>query len=764
MRRFSRPMTIVAAVWFIAIVAVVADWWTAYPKNVTRRYVGRNSCAECHTAQVESWRGSHHDLAMDHATPENVLGNFDDQTFTYAGTTSRMFRRDDKFYMTTDGSDGELETFEIKYTFGFDPLQQYLVELEDGYIQALPIAWDIKNERWFHLYPDEEIDYTDPLHWTRGAQNWNYMCAECHSTNLRKDFDLTEAAYHTKFSEIDVSCEACHGPGSLHIELADSRSLFWDRVHGYGLARLKQKDNRAEIETCARCHSRRRVLQDGYHPGDPFLDYYAPRLINDENLYFADGQIRDEVYVYGSYLQSRMFRENVRCTDCHDPHSANLKFTGNRLCTQCHVPAKYDAPAHHHHKPDTKGASCVECHMPERTYMVVDPRRDHSIRIPRPDVSVDLETPNACNECHDDKSAQWAADAVAEWFPSSKYRGHHYGYTIADGRARKPEAIEPLVKLARRKDEGPIVRASAVALLGNYEQRAAREAVDEFLTDDDTIVRATAVSAFERRNLADRGRHLPALLDDDRFWVRTEAARLLSPLDSRTLNSEELALLDQVLEEYAAGQMANADQPGAHLNLGVLHENQNRVDRAIESYNTALRLDPAFTPVRHNLAMLYEVTGQPAAAEEQFRELLRQDPDDPQATYSLALVVAADRSRLDEAAALLAEAVRLDPTRPRIRYNYGLALEQLGRFDEAERQLREAVELDPQSADLLYALAGHYLRRGELPAAAEYVERMLNVAPSDQRAIQLKYRIQEQMAAGAGPKPPAIGPSLPSGR
>ena len=409
------PKLILIAIVLVVIVAgyVAADWYSTVDAPESRKYVGRASCADCHQKQCEEFVGSHHDLAMDLATEESVLGDFDDVTLEHFGITSRMFRDGDRFMINTEGPSGQMQDFVVKYVFGVEPLQQYMVEIdrpqsatenEIGRVQVLRVSWDTEKAKWFYLSPpdvEEKLDVTDPLHWTGITQNWNTSCAECHSTNLQKNYQLLTNEYKTTFSEIDVSCEACHGPASLHVDLASGSSLFWDRKHGKGLAKLKTPSNLAQVQSCAPCHSRRSVVQDGFVPGCNFDDFYVLQLLN-VPVYHADGQIRDEDYVYGSFLQSKMFHNGIRCSDCHNPHSANLIHTGNQVCTSCHQhPAgKYDTEAHHHHKPGTAGAACVNCHMPATTYMDLDARRDHSFRVPRPDLSLSLNTPNACTGCH----------------------------------------------------------------------------------------------------------------------------------------------------------------------------------------------------------------------------------------------------------------------------------------------------------------------------------------------------------------------------
>ncbi|MDX1345904.1 MAG: multiheme c-type cytochrome, partial [Sedimenticolaceae bacterium] len=432
-------------------------------------YVGGESCAECHSEQVMQWSGSHHDLAMQVATEKTVLGNFDNASMEHYGITSKFFRNGDRFMVRTEGPDGKLQDYEVTYTFGVYPLQQYLVPFPDGRLQALPLAWDSRSkeeggQRWFHLYPNERIGPGDELHWTGPQQNWNYMCAECHSTDLKKNYDQASDTFDTTWSEINVSCEACHGPGSQHVawarkeqgsdkysetmglvaEFNERKDAAWTMDPKTGNAlRNKPRTTDSEIEVCAQCHSRRSSISQDYVPGKPFMDHYVPSLLVD-GLYHADGQIDDEVYVYGSFLQSKMYAAGVTCSDCHEPHSLALRSPGNGVCAQCHLPAKYDSKSHHFHEPGSEGASCAECHMPPKNYMVVDPRHDHSMRIPRPDLSVKLGTPNACNNCHADRDAGWAAQQVKTWYGDSLPGHQAYAETLNAARRDAPGAGEEL--------------------------------------------------------------------------------------------------------------------------------------------------------------------------------------------------------------------------------------------------------------------------------------------------------------------------------
>ncbi len=372
-----------ACVIVIALVAIGLWRWSngvhgQEPKPLAAAtYVGEARCAECHAEQVNAWKTSHHAQAMQVANDSTVLGGFNDAHFTKDGVTSRFFKKDGKFYIHSDGPDGEPRDFDVPYTFGLYPLQQYLVPFPNGRMQSFAIAWDSRTkehegQRWFHLYPDQKITHADPLHWTGRNQTWNYMCADCHSTNLRKNYDLAKDSYATTWSEVDVSCESCHGPGSNHVTWAQSHpkgsykanggsnGLTVDLKPASGTWAVSDPDkgtmhwkgatrSHNEINTCAPCHSRRHPITSDAQPGQPFLDAYVPSLL-EEGVYYPDGQILEEDYEWGSFLQSKMYHEGVTCSDCHDPHTAKLPPVNlNAVCGKCHSMTKFGGEQHTHH-------------------------------------------------------------------------------------------------------------------------------------------------------------------------------------------------------------------------------------------------------------------------------------------------------------------------------------------------------------------------------------------------------------------------------
>jgi len=720
--------------------------------SVPSEYVGRDVCAGCHPEQLDLWAGSHHDLAMQPATEETVLGDFDNASLEHFGVTTSFYRKNGKFMVRTEGPEGGLQDYEIRYTFGVVPLQQYLVEFPGGRMQALSLAWDTRpqdqgGQRWFHLYPAEQIRHDDELHWTRLNQNWNSMCAECHSTRLEKNYDPVSRTFATTWSEVDVSCEACHGPGSDHvawaerkpgweqlettrglaIKLDENKDIVWKINPETGNAvRSKARSSDREIEMCARCHSRRSPISAGYVHATPLLDHYLPRLL-DEGMYYADGQIEDEVYVYGSFLQSRMYHAGVTCSDCHEPHSLALRVPGNGVCLQCHVAEKYDQPGHHFHKQESAGASCAECHMPPKTYMVVDPRHDHSMRIPRPDLSVEFGTPNACNNCHVDKDPGWAAGQVARWYGNASASFQTYARALHDARHAQPGAGSELAALVRDTGIPDIARATAVAGIGTYLSAATIDVLPLALSDDDPAVRAAAVGVLEQTPLNIRVRLAFPMLDDPVRAVRIEAARVLAEVPAGELSTVQRTSLEGALQEYITAQQASAERPEAQTNLGNLYAAQGKEEAAVAAYHTAIELDPAYVPAYVNLADFYRSLGKELEAEKTLRQAAAIIPKSAAAHHALGLSLVRQK-RNDAALEELRQAAKLGPESAQYVYVYAVALNSAGRQQQAIMVLQGAHNRFPNNTDILAALVAFYRDSGNMNEAQTYADKLRSLS------------------------------------
>ncbi|MFC1824558.1 multiheme c-type cytochrome, partial [Thermodesulfobacteriota bacterium] len=594
-------------------------------------FVGSRKCRDCHRKEYDKWQNSHHKHAMETASDTSVLGDFNNAEFEIHGVTSRFYRKDGKFFTFTQGPDGKMGEFEITHTFGWYPLQQYLVPFPGGRMQCLPLTWDVKEKKWYHQNPKEPRDPNDWLYWTNAGQNWNGMCAECHSTNLKKNYDIKSDTYQTTWSDINVGCEACHGPGSQHVAWAELPDMARPKVKNDDLlVRTTGLSSREMVELCAPCHSRRAILGDYTHAESDLLDSLLPSLLTQE-LYFTDGQILDEVYVYGSFTQSKMYHRDVSCSNCHDVHSVVLLKEGNDLCLQCHRADEYDTREHHFHKKRGEpgepikaadgsvlfdvgtGAECVQCHMPGRTYMGIDYRPDHSFRIPRPDLSVKLDTPNACNRCHVDKTGQWSDDTITKWYGPGRRR--HYGNIIKDGLDRLPGARKDLIQLASNPLYPVIVRATALSLLSAYPGEDTVRVYELALMDDEALIRRTAVASLNTLDMRRRVKLISPLLYDPVKAVRTEAASKLAGEPSRYLDTDQQKIFRAALNEFIASMEYSGDFAFGRYNLGNLYATLNSHEEAIQNYQAAIKIDALFYPAKVNLAMLYNQSGDQDRAE-----------------------------------------------------------------------------------------------------------------------------------------------------
>ncbi len=739
----------------------------------TLAFVGSDTCIGCHQEAGAAWHPSQHAHAMAHASDDTVLGDFDDARFDYYGTTSRFFKKDGKFYVETDGPDGTLDTFEVKYTFGLEPLQQYLIEFPDGRVQALTIAWDSRTkeeggQRWFHLYADEHIGHDDPLHWTKLNQNWNFMCAECHSTGVAKNYDPKTDSFHTTWKEISVGCEACHGEGSAHVAWAKSRSLFGTDDNAKGLlARFDERSGvtwtrdpetdrpmrgarpkalRKEVEMCGRCHGRRGILSEAFVPGQPLSDSHQVSLLS-RGLYQADGQMLDEVYNYGSFKQSKMFAAGVTCSDCHDPHSAKLRAKGDQVCLQCHA-GSYAQASHTHHEGDA-APSCVACHMPARKFMVIDERHDHAFRVPRPDLSATLGVDNACTDCHTDKSPAWAASAIEDWYGPERKGFQTFGPAFHAAWTGAPDAQSLLAEVAADGKTPAFVRASALEELLAYPSRETVSLAREGLRDSDPLVRIAALDHLEAAPPAQIWPLVSPLLDDPVRGVRIRAAFLLGGAPAGNLSAADRNRLANAEREFVAAQTLNADRPEARALLGRYHARTGDLAKAETDYRAALRLSPHFAPAAVNLADLYRQQGRDDDGMAVLREAITLSPDDGGLHYALGLALVRLK-KPDEAVAELKVAADLEPERARYAYVYAVGLESIGKRGEAIAVLEESLKRHPGDRDTLLALINFSRANGDPTAALRYAEALAKAEPDNQELKHLIDSLKGEIARQAG--------------
>lgn len=723
-------------------------------------YVGDQPCQACHPEEYQQWQGSHHELAMQEANEKTVSGDFNNTTFSKDGIKTTFYKKpsgknklpkNDRFMVKTDGPDGMLQDYEISYTFGVYPLQQYMVKFPRGKIQLLDIAWDSRSreeggQRWFSLHPDETIPAGDVLHWTGPNLNWNYMCADCHSTHLKKNYNIEDKTYNTQWDQINVSCEACHGPASEHIarakaaaEKSDSQvggltvtfpaagSHQW-KINDQSKPELTAKINRTELEVCARCHSRRSQLDDNFVPGDNFRDHYLPSLLNDP-LYFPDGKINDEVYVYASFKQSLMYKAGVSCSDCHNAHSLELKAEGDNVCKQCHLATSYATPQHHFHEADSSGASCIACHMPSKIYMGVDERNDHSFRIPRPDLAEQLAMPDACSNCHKDKKSRWAAEAINKWYAKTPRGYQNFGPALFALEQQQEDALT--LAYGVLLDDAPgIAKATVTGFLGEYPSRQTLMTSMQMLRSKDADIRRQALQALQSFPLELSISQIVAMLNDPVKMVRLEAARILAAVPKGTLDKEQTELIEKVTEEYRQSLLFVAERPEAQLSLAQLYRQQGQTDKAEAAFKQALVLQPQYIPAYVNYANFLQQQNKESAAYEILQTGLSK-VEDAALYHSLGLWYVRNKE-LDKGINALQKAAQLEPDIARYQYVYAVAIGEK-QPEQAIRVLQGVLQKHSGNIEVLSALASYYKQMGDSAKAVRYrqkAEKVMQYVPA----------------------------------
>lgn len=690
-------------------------------------FVGNDDCASCHASQVQDWTGSHHDLAMQEVSEKTVFGDFDNATFVYEGVTTSFYRKGDEYWVKTDNENGELQDYRVAYVFGVYPLQQLLLPIEKGRLNALSIAWDARNvseggQRWYQIYEGQEpVTAESPLHWTGIYHNWNSRCAECHSTNVVKGYDGARRQYTTTYDQIDVGCEACHGPGSRHVELANAGKIDrsqssaemglalslaargqWRRAPGDDIAqRVTPLTDQTQVDNCGRCHSRRATLGD-YHYGQSLLNTHRLSTL-ESPLYWHDGQILDEVYVYGSFMQSKMAQAGVVCSNCHNPHSNELVAEGNAVCTQCHTPETYDAPAHHRHSVTSAGSACVECHMPSQVYMGVDARRDHSMRIPRPDISLSIGSPNACTQCHEDKSDAWAYDALQTWGVNGRFTDLSLAKARQSADRGDMRALPTLESVVADTSQSDLMRASIIEQLGNLGSRQLPNAAAMLLRSDSPVLRASAVRALRGVEPVQRYLMLRPFIRDHSLSVRMEVAQLLAGIPASELRAQDIADLEPLFEEYLAVQSDHLDMPSVQLQLANFWIDRGDSTQATAALEEALRLNSQLEPAIVNLVDILRRDGKNEEASALLSRSIERIPESGSLWFSQGLHLIR-LGHTTEGLVSLKRAAELENEGSRHRYVYAIALNDTGSESEAMSVLERLNASLPGQPDVLNAL------------------------------------------------------------
>ena len=721
-------------------------------------FVGSERCGECHQQELQQWQKSHHAKSMMLPTAESMLGDFENKEVSFKGVVTRFTRNEDGYFITAQSAANKTQIYKVEYTFGYTPLQQYLIDIGEGKLQAFDIAWDSRTkaeggQRWFKLLPNEDTSPESPFHWSRQTQNWNSRCAECHSTSVSKNYDPIYRRYNTTFTEVNVACESCHGTAKKHVSLVASGEFEKGIKNGFesalnqtrqfvfegeqSIAQPQGGATSSQINACGGCHSRRQVIGE-INPANDYHDQYSLRLLDDP-LYYSDGQVQDEVFVLGSFLQSKMHKAGVTCTNCHNAHTGAVKSQGNSLCTQCHKIESYDTKAHHNHKTASTGALCVNCHMPATTYMEVDARRDHSFTIPRPQHSTELDVPSACNRCHKAQSNEWSSKAIQTWFKQTPDT-----FSLINERARKGDvlALRSMVSFIEDETNSDIKRATLLSLTGRIPSRLSAETLLKQLESDNPIVRRAAIAASGFISLEHRWTLLKPLITDPSASVRYEVANQLAGY-VRYTEGDDYVALSTLLREYEQQLSLSQDMPAGQAAIAVYALNQGDTESAMSALNKALEIEPDFVPALLNLADLYRGLGDEVKTKETLERALLVAPGSGAIQHSFGLYWVRQK-KVGEALSYLKAATERDDSNVRYFYVYAVALESEGSIGDAILTLKQANKIWPNQYDLLITLIMYLEKSGKVSESWTYLPKLSAIAPNDP---EVKRRIAKMKRA-----------------
>lgn len=716
-------------------------------------YAGSASCQECHAEEYEQWQDSHHGRAERLVDAKTDGAAFEVHRFRHGTQETSVRMTNGQFQIITTGLHGTQEVFQVDRVLAESPLRQMLISFPGGRWQATEAAYDPRSNEWFNVYGNEDRQPGEWGHWTGRGMNWNAMCAACHNTRVRKNYDIATDSFRTAMVERGVGCESCHGPMKAHNEwqLANKNKGLKDPT-------VKRLSRDEMFHTCAGCHSRRGEITGDPKPGDSFFDHYLLSIVDESDLFYPDGQVRDEDFEVAAFLGSKMFHKGVRCGDCHDFHTAKVRLPGNMLCLSCHGPGASNAPVinpvtHSHHKVfgydasgvltnndlmayqpkliQETGGECVNCHMPQTVYMQRHWRHDHGFTIPDPLLTKQFGIPNACNRCHQDRDVDWALKHVEEWYGEKMNRpSRERAITVAQARNGENIARAALLQMLC-SDEIDYWRAVAANLLERWvAEPEVANALIEKLSDTNALVRQNAVqtlAALGDVRLPNVEAALQGKLNDPSRNVRVAAAQaLVANLNWESRAGSELR---HMLNH-------NADQPGGQLQLAVAALVRGEATNALTHLQTAKRWDPFSAGIRHELAIVLSRLGRTHEALTELQEAVRLDPRDAELRFKLALA----HNELGNTAQVLVEleqAVKLEPRHARAWYNLGLVRHAAGNPGDAIQALLAAESVNPRDAQIPYARATIHAQLGQRAEAQIAAARALELQPQFREAAQL---------------------------
>lgn len=704
---------------------------------------GSLSCRECHAGFYQLWATSHHGLAMQsYALARTNLA----EQKTELQIAGCGYRADVSHGVVVAHEPGGEKRYPIVQALGGKNVFYFLTPLERGRLQVLPVAYDVRRREWFDtaasavrhfpMQPDA------PLRWTEPQYTFNTSCHSCHVSQLTKNYDSQNDAYHTTWGEPGINCETCHGPGAEHVKAA-RQTPGGQPLQELKLTTCKALSPEQANSLCGSCHAKLRPLTGAFSPGDKFFDHFSLAALEQADFY-PDGRDLGEDFTYTSWRQSPCLKSGqLTCIACHTS-SGRYRFAGaqaNNACLPCHQANTTNVAAHSHHPAGSPGAQCVACHMPTTEFARMT-RTDHSMRPPTPAATLAYGSPNACNSCHTNRDAAWADRQVRSWH-TNDYQAPvlQRAGLIAAARKRDWSRLPDMLKYLSSPRREEIQAASLLQLLRSCQDVTKWNAIKLCLSDPSPMVRAAAVEALGDQLQPEFLALLLTATRDEFRLVRIRAAAALSAVPAESVPASDRPALAAAIQELLASFQARPDDPASAVSLGNFHLDRHEAPEAIAAFKLAEKLQPNEASPLVNLSLAYNQAGENEQAEVSLRRAIQLDPTNPAARLNLGMLLG-ELNRLPEAQQAFREAFKRDPTSAQAAFNLGVLLAR-DHPEEALDWCRRAAALRPQEPRYAYTVAFFQNQQGQSAAAALTLEKLLLQSPAYANAYALLSQIYE---------------------
>ena len=711
-------------------------------------FAGSRTCQECHAKFYRLWSTSFHGLALQPFTLDLAKTNLTPQTAEVLAGKYRFLADVQKGVVIEHGPEGE-KSYPMAQTMGGKNVFYFLTPLERGWLQVLPVAYDVRRHEWFDTTASAMRHFGDrrdeALYWKDRPLTFNTSCFSCHVSQLSKNYDLKSDSYHTTWAEPGINCETCHGPSAGHVELFRHLPTTQPAPADIKLIVVSKMTTEQRNATCAPCHAKMSPVTMNFAPGDRYFDHFD--LAGFENAdFYPDGRDLGENYTYTQWRLSPCAKSGqLDCIHCHTS-SGRYRFkdsaTPNAACLPCHAKTVQDAPAHTHHKAGTAGNECIACHMPMTEFARMK-RSDHSMRPPTPAATLLYNSPNACNLCHTNKDAAWSDKLVREW------RKRDYQKPVLEraaliSAARKqdwkklPDILAYLASTTREE----IHTASLVRLLANCPSDDKWPVLRKLITDPSPLVRASVAEALgERPDQANTAALVKATGDDYRL-VRVRAATALANVPDASLSEDQRRQMRGAMAELIDSMRSRPDDMSSHYNLANFYMSRGQAADAVTEFETATRLVPEALPPYVNAALAYNALGQNDKAEASLRRALSLDPTNAAANLNLGMLLA-EVGKMPEAEQAFRAVFKADPKSAQAAYNLGIMLAK-DQPEEALTWSSRAAELRPDNPQYGYTYAFYLYRAGQIDEALKAIRRVRQRFPAHEDSMQLEGQLRQE--------------------